>query len=203
MTGHVSIRAYARSRKARGLAGTSHVAVLAAIKSGRLVKAVVRDAERKVVGILPEVADAEWTRNTDPTQSRGPETAKPMQRALFPGAELPRLPRPSDAAGQASPDAVARIQESRAVQHSYEALMAQLDYEERVGNLVAADVARRAAVDAGRAIADRLDALADSLPPLVLNLRDQHKARAVIKGAVEKVRADLAEHLRKLGAAGA
>lgn len=62
----MSLRAYARSRKARGLPGGTHRAVQRAIESGRIAEAVDDD------GLIdPELADRLWAENTRPSLARG------------------------------------------------------------------------------------------------------------------------------------
>jgi phage terminase Nu1 subunit (DNA packaging protein) len=75
----VNLQAYANHRKALGLRGTSHVAVLKAIERGRLMAPAV---ERKGRGweINPELADQQWADTTHPAERgsghhRGQESA--------------------------------------------------------------------------------------------------------------------------------
>src|SRR3972149_2949035 len=60
-TAPLSVRAYARHRKALGLDGGSDTAVWKAIRDRRVVKGVTADGK-----IIVEIADAEWERNTGP-----------------------------------------------------------------------------------------------------------------------------------------
>ena len=60
-TASLSVRAYARHRKALGLDGGSDTAVWKAIRDRRVVKGVTADGK-----IIAEIADAEWERNTGP-----------------------------------------------------------------------------------------------------------------------------------------
>ena len=60
-TAPLSVRAYARHRKALGLDGGSDTAVWKAIRDRRVVKGVTADGK-----IIAEIADAEWERNTGP-----------------------------------------------------------------------------------------------------------------------------------------
>lgn len=61
----ISLRAYAKSRQARGLPGNSPMAVSNAVKFGRLVKCVVRDRHDQPKISSVELADQEWEANTD------------------------------------------------------------------------------------------------------------------------------------------
>jgi len=60
-TAPMSLRAYAKHRKAQGLDGGSHVAVRNAIRDQRIVEGVTADGQ-----IIADVADTEWERNTPP-----------------------------------------------------------------------------------------------------------------------------------------
>ena len=80
----MNLTAYANHRKAQGLRGTSHVAVLKAIERGRLMAPAV---ERKGHGweINPELADQQWADTTHPAERgsghhRGQEPAEPQQQ---------------------------------------------------------------------------------------------------------------------------
>ena len=57
----MSLRAYAKHRKALGLIGGTDTAVKKAIESRRIVNGVTADGQ-----IIAEIADAEWGRNTGP-----------------------------------------------------------------------------------------------------------------------------------------
>ena len=70
----LSIRAYAKVR------GVSHVAVLKAIKAGRIP--IERDG-----AIDPGKADAAWERSTDPGRTKSRTKAKPSPETLKPVAE--------------------------------------------------------------------------------------------------------------------
>ena len=81
-TASMSLRAYAKHRKALGLDGGSHVAVRKAIRNHRVVEGVVADGK-----IIAEIADAEWERNTGPrprVRSRvaSPSTGGPTRQTL-------------------------------------------------------------------------------------------------------------------------
>jgi len=109
----LSARAYAQHRAALELPGTSHVAVLKAIKSGRLEGAFERRGRRLLID--PDLADVAWAQNTDalegeksrpqagrakggrPKRKRTPEPAappKPAGAALDSPAEPPPVQFP-------------------------------------------------------------------------------------------------------------
>lgn len=70
----MNLQAYADHRKAQGLRGQSHVAVLKAIESGRLTAPAVSKVNGRWV-IDPALADAQWHGNTDHVYEPKPQTA--------------------------------------------------------------------------------------------------------------------------------
>lgn len=112
----MSLRQYAKRRN------VSPVAVLNAVRSGRLRASVVQtDRGAKIADA--DLADREWTANTD--HSRAPAYVK--GRAA--GAEPGDTPAPSTSASLSLLEASAREKEARAK-------IAELDYAERIGQLV-------------------------------------------------------------------
>lgn len=193
---HLSMRAYAQTRKARGLTGTSHVAVHHAIASGRLVRAVVHDAEGKVIGILPDVADAEWDANTDALNGgAGPEPGAVRQLDLIPNKPEPPRPGADSGINPANAAVTARIKHAQAARVEYAALLEQLDYEERIGRLVPVAAIRAAEFELARALAGALDQLVEDLSASCLKLPSQRVARPRIKQAVDAMRAKLQKTL--------
>lgn len=117
----MGVREYARHREARGLVGTTHGAVQAAIKSGRLVKAVVNGK------IDSAIADAEWASTT--LEDRVPLTG-------------PTSPASDDE--DDLPDGIPSLKESRARREAAEAALAEIELAEKRSELVlAADVESR------------------------------------------------------------
>ena len=99
----VSIREYARHR------GCSHEAVRRAIQAGRLKRSVTKVG--RVTDIDVELADQEWTNNTDDTKQNNM------------GSKGPAIER------------VPSLTQARAVREMYAARLAQLEYEEKSGAL--------------------------------------------------------------------
>lgn len=109
----ISLREYARHRKAAALAGGTHRAVQVAIRDGRLSKSLTPDG-KQIASI--EAADAEWAATT----------------------HVDRIPLTGPtAAGTRPPD----LTESRARREAAEASLAEIELDEKRGELVlAADV---------------------------------------------------------------
>jgi hypothetical protein len=110
----LSLRAYAKHRKEKGLPGGSLPAVRKAIKSGR----ITADPENRIAD--PETADREWVTNTDLTRIPG-------------WAE--HFADESDADGDDGP----KMSEESAREKHFKANLAELTYLERAGELVNAD----------------------------------------------------------------
>ena len=154
----MNLQGYANHRKARGLRGTTHVAVLYAINHGRLTAPAVQKVGTRWV-IDPELADQQWAENTDVEKARGaplPE-APPGQVPLQTQAEAHQTTRPG----------VPSLNSSKAIKAAAEAQMAQLDLQERKGTLVRKEDVQRDAIRCSTEFRDGLLALADRLAPVV------------------------------------
>jgi len=135
MSESLSIREYARHRRARGLKGGTPSAVHKAIQAGR----IQRDAR----GLIdPEQADAAWAASTDAGRG-GPQPA-PVRERLEPSPAPPAL------------GAAPSFATSRAIREAYAARLAKIAYEEKSKILV--DVSRVQA-EAFRRARDTRDAV--------------------------------------------
>lgn len=180
----ISQRAYARSRKERGLPGGSLAAVQKAIDSGRI---------RLIDGqIDPDVADIQWERNTDPDQQKrgaggGLGTSLAGEgRALAPPLQTSAQEAPAEDRRPQSDDQVSRIREAaRADAARAELLEYQL--EEKRGNLVKADEVRRAAMEKARVARDALRGLPDRLATLLAAESDPAKVHARLSEEIDRV----------------
>ena len=153
----MNLQAYANHRKALGLRGTSHVAVINAIKDQRLTPpAVVRDGHRWVIDAA--MADEQWATRTDPSEygAMGGGTARPI------GLPEPALPAPPPAtprrppAEQPSPAAkgAPSLAISKQVRAAYEAKLTELDFKQRNGELVSKTDVDRVWYEEGRRVRD-------------------------------------------------
>jgi hypothetical protein len=118
-------------RKFAKVVGVSHTAVGNAIKAGRLVRAVVLGADGKVSGIDPELGVEEWSENSPSPVSQKTKDLNDED-----------LPLP---AGLSYADA-------RAVRENYQARLAKLLYEEKMGRLVDSETVEKQAFEAGRLV---------------------------------------------------
>lgn len=178
----LSIRAYAQHR------GVSHTAVAKAIKAGRI--SVEPDGK-----IDPAKADAQWARNTLPSQNLNPGVSKPAPKvATRPVSTV------SSAEAQAPLETRATApdyQTSRAIREAYAARLAKLEFEERTGKLIS-----KAEVDVkffqlARQLRDRLQQIPRKLAPEIVALvvadPDVRGVTDVLEVAIREALEDLSQ----------
>lgn len=172
MSEGLSITAYARHR------GVSHVAVLKAIKAGRI--------EKEPDGTIdPAKADAAWERNTNQAQKR--KTAK--------------RPSEKDAESHVGPPIVnsgPSFAQSRAIKEAYNARLAKLAYEEKSGALVRTDTVKVAWFNTLRVVRDRALNLPDRLAPLLAAETDPKIVRDLLEEELRTVLTDAADAIANL-----
>lgn len=143
----LSIRAYAQRR------GVSHTAVAKALKTGRI--GLEADGT-----IDPLKADAQWTRNTLPSQKLNASKAA--------------------TAPVSTPVAAPDYQTSRAMREAYAARLTKLDFEERAGKLLDADAVKAKHFTLARLLRDRLQQIPRKLAPeIVASVVEKPDQRAV------------------------
>mgnify|MGYP003385716122 CR=1 FL=1 len=164
----LSISAYARHR------GVSHVAVIKAIKSGRIEKEPdgTIDADR---------ADAAWRKNSNPTSRR--ITERDVSSA-------PRQERHSDPPIVNSGPSFAQ---SRAVREAYNARLAKLSYEEKSGSLVKVDIVKVAWFNTLRVLRDRVLGLPDRMAPVLSAESDPKVVRDLLEKELRQILTDVAD----------
>jgi hypothetical protein len=158
----MNLQAYADHRKAQGLRGQSHVAVINAIKDGRLSPPAVQRQGRGWI-INAELADAQWAGRTDP----GNEGTKG-------GSDLP-IGRPSPVATVGNASAVKGgppLAISKQVKAAYDAKLAELEYKTKSGELVPVADVKAQAFTLARAVRDGLLALPDRVAPMLAATQD-------------------------------
>lgn len=92
--------------------------------------------------------------------------------------------------------------QAKAVRERYNAMLAKVEYEQRIGELVSAKEVRRAAEEFGAALRRRWENLADSLAAVCAAESDPARVHALISDEVEQTLLDLSKELRntQLGA---
>ena len=183
MTG-VSQRAYARLR------GVALSAVQKAIKTKR----ITLNAD----GTLdPEKANQEWERNTfagktlhQATQAKSPTpAAPPLPRG---GAGLTSQPEVTN-------DPVAAYLRARAVNETFKAKTAQLEYEERAGKLIQATKAGEYAANWSAIVGDALSAYPDRVAPLVAAAKTEAEIHRILTGETNALRRKMAKAISDAG----
>ena len=112
----VSLREYARRR------GVSHVAVMKAIKAGRLMP--------EPDGTLdPDKADAQWDARTDPARRPEPPEDEPAQADETAAADTPAEPRPPAPAGESAPQGAATFTQARTAHEIAKAQRARIQVQ--------------------------------------------------------------------------
>ena len=156
----------------------SHVAVLKAIKAGRI--------EKEPDGTIdPAKADAAWERNTNQAQKR--KTAKRTYE--------------NDAESHVGPPIVnsgPSFAQSRAIKEAYNARLAKLAYEEKSGALVRTDTVKVAWFNTLRVVRDRALNLPDRLAPLLAAETDPKIVRDLLEEELRTVLTDAADAIANL-----
>ena len=172
----LSVRAYAQHR------GVSHTAVAKAIKAGRI--SVEPDGT-----IDPAKADAQWARNTLPSQSLNIGAKKPAAKVETGGVSTPVSTPPLETRA-AAPD----YQTSRAIREAYAARLAKLEFEERTGKLLNADEVKVKYFNLARLLRDRIQQIPRKVAPqIVAAVVAQPDQRVVEDLLMEAIREALEE----------
>ena len=169
----MNLQAYANHRKALGLRGASHVAVLNAINDGRLSAPAVQRQGRSWI-IDSALADAQWASRTDPSDrgAMGGGTDRPIGTAP---AAAPTTDQPPAATKGGPPLAI-----SKQVKAAYEAKLTELDYKERNGELVAVRDVKSQAFACARAVRDGMMGLADRMAPQLAATADVRECHQLL-----------------------
>ena len=176
----VSLRAYARMR------GCTEGAVRKAISAKRITPNTDGTID-------PERANQEWERNTFAgktlhTVSR--QTAAP--RATPQPAAIPQSP-------ELTSDPIAAYLRARAVNETFKAKVAQLEYEERAGKLIQATKAGEYAAEFSAIVGDALSAWPDRLTPLVAASMDESVVHKILGNEVVALRRKIAKAIADAG----
>ncbi|MBD3334437.1 MAG: hypothetical protein GF355_02885 [Candidatus Eisenbacteria bacterium] len=152
----LSVKAYARHRRERGLRGGTPQAVRAAIKSGRIARTCREHmrcpADCSAGGIYAQLADADWKANT---QTRGPGAIDPEHLTF------------------------------RQQQLDLRVRLAQLEVGERSGELIPAAQVRREQYHWWREIRDAALGIPRRTAPRLVAATDETKRAAILQAEVE------------------
>ena len=190
----MNLQQYANHRKALGLRGTSHVAVINAIKGERLTPpAVRREGSRWIISA--ELADEQWATRTDPSDygGQGGGTSKPI------GIEKPVNPPPAPVAQQPAtlpPPPSAKggpsLAVSKQVKAAYEAKLTELEYKERSGEMGNLQDVRKEAARLARQVRDLLLIVPSRNAAKVAAMSDPEDIRALLQAEIESALRGLA-----------
>jgi len=162
----MNLQAYAKHRKEQGLRGTSHVAVLKAIESGRLTEPAVRKVDGRW-HIDATLADQQWAGNTDPRGALPPPPAPIDTRQPHPAGGGPSL---------------AEAKRARAV---WQAERERIELQQLKGELVSTAEVKAEAFNVARVVRDNMLAIPDRVIPTLASMSD---LRAMHQYLTEEIR---------------
>ncbi|MBF0583885.1 MAG: hypothetical protein HQL80_06560 [Magnetococcales bacterium] len=168
----MNVAEYARHR------GVSHVAVLKAIKSGRIKK----EADGK---INPTKADKEWEENTDPSRQRARpvSTVSPAPKSEPLGTAVPAVPKAVQPAADPVIKSVKMMPtyaENKAAHEFYKAQAARLAFEKMRKNLVDRKTVDDEIFAENRRVRDRLQNIPGRVAPIVAAITDTRQIEQVL-----------------------
>ena len=164
----MNLEAYAKHRKARGLRGTSHVAVLKAIDTGRLTEPAVRKVNGRWQIDAP-LADAQWAGNTNNMPDNGPEPPLP---------EPPSTRQPHPEGGGPS---LAQAKRAKAV---YEAELTRLELQREKRELISADDVKQEAARLARQVRDLLIIIPGRNASKLATMQDAQAIRDLLEAEI-------------------
>jgi hypothetical protein len=165
----MNLQAYAAHRKARGLRGTSHVAVLKAIESGRLTEPAVRKVGSRW-HIDPTLADMQWAGNTSNMPEADPAAPLP------PPPPAGRQPHPSGAG-----PSLAEAKRAKAV---YEAELTRMEMMQARKELISADDVKQEASRLGKQVRDLLLTIPGRNAAKIASMQDTQEVRDLLEAEI-------------------
>ena len=178
----MNLQAYANHRKALGLRGTSHVAVINAIKGERLTPpAVRREGSRWIIN--PELADEQWATRTDPSEYGGQAGggSRPIGIETLVQQRPATSPPPPAAAAKGGPS----LAVSKQVKAAYEAKLTELEYKERSREMGSLQDVRKEAARLARQVRDLLLIVPSRNAAKVAAMSDPEDIRALLQQEIE------------------
>lgn len=170
--GSITLTAYAKTK------GVSVEAVSKAVRVGRLSRSVVFDAKNRP-RVIPDLADAEWSANTDSAQQRVPAVPPPRPE-----------PEPESAPARDEPK-TATFQQARTLREAYMARLAKLEFDEKSGLLVKADAVKNEAFRVARIVRDSLLNIPDRVAGELANETNQFKIHQRLTEEIRRALEDM------------
>lgn len=177
----ISVLAYAKLR------GVSHVAVIKAIKAGRLSKSITMVSGKAKIND-PALADQEWEANTDVAQRREKKESKPKNKAV-----VKESPQPEQTAVADKMPSGPTYAQSRAIREAYQARLSKLEYEEKSAKLHKTDECRVEQFNRARKARDMLITIPDRLAPALVHRTDQREIHRILADEIRVVCEQLAD----------
>lgn len=179
----ISGRAYSRRRHVH------HSTVQAAIESGRI---------STFGGLIdPELADREWAERTDPSTPRNSVIGNPKRRRKKGEPAMPMdldraQDRELDARGQEGRSSggngsASDYAEARARREGCLARMAELELEERLGNLVQASLVRKQAFESAQKTRTQLTGIPERVAHILATMPDAHEIQVLLEDEIEEI----------------
>ena len=180
----MNLQQYANHRKALGLRGTSHVAVINAIKGERLTPpAVRREGSRWIINA--ELADEQWATRTDPSDYGGQGGGAPRPIGITDPAPQSPAALPATRGGPS-------LAVSKQVKAAYEAKLTELEYKERSGEMGNLQDVRKEAARLARQVRDLLLIVPSRNAAKVAAMSDPEDIRALLQAEIESALRGLA-----------
>ena len=145
--------------------------------------------------IDPERANREWEQNTFAGATLRPAAAKPTPPPRPTPRPAPHVP----AMESAGADPVQSFLRARAVKETFNAKVAQMDYEERAGKLIQASRAAEYASTFSAIVKDHLMAMPDRLAPALAAVDDELAAHRILFNDVSAVLKKLSKAVADAG----
>ena len=162
----LSIRAYARHR------GITDGAVRKAIKAGRITK-------NKNEKIDSELADKQWSKNTDPSQIKEIKKEEEVRQEI----------------GNYNPSPLGpNYQQSRAIKEAYNAKLTRLQFEKESKKLISVDEVKISAFNAARMTRDRMLNIPDRVIPALVGKTDIFEMKEILKTEIVKALEELSKN---------
>ena len=161
----MNLQSYADHRKAQGLRGASHVAVLKAIDTGRLTEPAVRKVNGRWQIDAP-LADAQWAGNTSNMPDSG---------------ELPEPPNTRQPHPEGGGPSLAQAKRAKAV---YEAELTRLELQRTKKELISADEVRQEAARLARQVRDLLLTIPGRNAAKIASIQDTQAIRDLLEAEI-------------------
>ena len=174
----MNLKQYGDHRKALGLRGASHVAVLNAIKDQRLTPPAVERSGRSWI-INAELADEQWATRTDPSYyaATGSGSSDRLVSDVEPATRTDAAPTTT----RGGPS----LAVSKQVKAAYEAKLMEIEYKERSGEMGSLQDVRTEASRLARQLRDLLLIVPSRNAAKVAVMSDPEEIRALLQAEIE------------------